>query len=282
MKTLPHYYSKAKKHSNNLNFATIASPFCYHHNLTHPLKIHPMRLAKFLSQAGICSRRQAGRLIDAGLVSVDGTIAGQLTFVAGHEHIVADGQTAQFPSQFEYLIYNKPIGVDCVFDESDPSSIINHLPLPNRLFPVGRLDKDSHGLLLLTNHGDLCHRLLSPAHLHQKRYWVTVEPHHKVADLALNTSAKFIKAISNGVEIKGQITKPCVVTLLGTNRFEITLIQGLNRQIRRMALTQGYKVVDLQRVGIVNLLLGDLPVGQSRPLTATELNELMAAQGMGG
>ena len=230
-----------------------------------------MRLAKFLSQAGICSRRQAGRLIDAGLVSVDGKIAEQLTFVSGCEDIICDGQSAQLPTQFDYLLYNKPVGINCVFNKSDPSSIINHLDLPNRLFPVGRLDKDSHGLLLLTNNGELCHRLLAPQFEHNKRYVVTVEPHYKVASLCPKTSPDFITAMSAGIKIKEQITKPCVVNLLATNRFEITLTQGLNRQIRRMALTQGYKVVDLQRISIVNLTLGDLPIGQSRNLSKAEI-----------
>jgi pseudouridine synthase len=233
-----------------------------------------MRLAKFLSQAGICSRRQAGRLIDAGLVTVDGVIAGQLTFVQGQENIIADGQCAKLPNQFEYLLYNKPVGVDCVVNKNDPSSVINHLQLPSRLFPVGRLDKDSHGLLLLTNDGHLCHQLLSPEHSHDKHYLVTVEPHKNVADLTSATADSFITAINNGVKVKGQITKPCEITLLATNRFEIVLTQGLNRQIRRMAQAQKYNVIDLQRVSIANLQLGSLSLGSMRSLTTTELSML--------
>ena len=246
----------------------LQSRFIYH------LFIYSMRLAKFLSQAGICSRRQAGRLIDDGLVSVNGEVAGQLTFVDGDEQIIADGQIANIAVRFDYWLYNKPVGVNCVLNKDDPSSIINHLKLPNRLFPVGRLDKDSHGLLLLTNHGELCHRLLSPAYQHQKCYRVKVEPHYDVADLVCDNSQDAVKAMSNGVNIKGQTTKPCVINMLGTNHFEITLTQGLNRQIRRMALTQGYKVIDLQRIGIANLLLEDLAIGQSRRLTDLELNQL--------
>jgi 16S rRNA U516 pseudouridylate synthase RsuA-like enzyme len=174
---------------------------------------------------------------------------------------------------------------------NDPASITHKLHsqnLPNRLFPVGRLDKDSHGLLLLTNHGDLCHRLLSPDFVHSKRYLVTVEPHFGVselgvaelgvAELGVNDSVaeQFVRSISAGVQIKGELTQPCQVEMLATNRFAITLTQGRNRQIRLMALAFGYRVVDLQRVSIVNLELADLPLDQWRSVDEEELAGLLA------
>lgn len=226
-----------------------------------------MRLAKFLSLAGICSRRHAGRLIDAGLVTVNGQLAGHLTFVDGNETIIADGKSATLPEQYHYIIYHKPVGIDCVFKADNPNSIINQLNLPMRLFPVGRIDKDSHGLMLLTNDGDWCNRLLSPQYEHPKRYLVSVEPLYDLPDI----DEAFVASMSNGIVLNGVMTLPCEVELLATNRFAITLHQGLNRQIRRMAKSLGYLVVDLQRVSMGNLELGDLAVGQWRDLSAVQV-----------
>lgn len=221
--------------------------------------------------AGICSRRAAGRLIDTEQVTVNGQIAGHLTFVTGEEQIIANGQLAQLPKQFEYVIYNKPVGVDCVCEPDNPVSIVNQASSwPSHLFPVGRIDKDSHGLMLLTNDGELCNRLLSPQYKSPKRYLVQVELQADQPSL----DQTFADTLAGGVVIKGVLTHPCHVEILASNRFAITLTQGLNRQIRWMAHSQGYKVIDLQRVSIGQIGLGDLQLGQMRALGEDEVTLL--------
>lgn len=233
-----------------------------------------MRLSQFLVFAGICSRHSASKLIAARLVTIDGVIAEHPCFVSGQEEIIADGTLAILPDQCSYVLYNKPVGVDCNCNADNPQSIVNQLVLPPavsiRLFPVGRIDKDSHGLMLLTNDGDLCYRLLSPDYSHPKTYRVTVEPHYKKPDI----DADFQQKMTQGIDLDGTLTLPCELTIFDKNQFTITLTQGLNRQIRRMSRALGYKVIDLQRIHIMNLALGDLPLNQSRELTTEELATL--------
>lgn len=231
-----------------------------------------MRLTQFLVHAGICSRRAAIKMIADGLVSIDGNIAQHPATLTGNEKVIADGQKAELPKQCCYVIYNKPVGIDCNCVDSNPQSIVNHVTVPTRLFPVGRIDKDSHGLMLLTNDGVLCQRLLSPDYSHPKTYLVSVEPHYQQPDIG----ADFLQKMSQGIELDGVSTLPCTLKLITRNQFEITLTQGLNRQIRRMSRALGYKVIDLQRIRILNLTLKHLALNQSRELRDAEITELKA------
>ncbi|WP_372739955.1 pseudouridine synthase [Neptunomonas sp.] len=231
-----------------------------------------MRLTQFLVHAGICSRRAAIKMIADGLVSINGIVAEHPATVEGDEKIIADGRKAILPDQCCYVIYNKPVGIDCNCVADNPHSIVNHVTRPTRLFPVGRIDKDSHGLMLLTNDGILCQRLLSPDYSHPKTYLVSVEPHYRQPDIGTD----FQQRMSQGIELDGVLTRPCQLKLLSKNRFEITLTQGLNRQIRRMTRSLGYKVIDLQRIRILNLTLSSLALNQSRELSNTEISELKA------
>lgn len=229
-----------------------------------------MRLARFISRAGHCSRRAASRLIDAGQVMVDGKAAGHLTFVDGREKVSIGEISIRLPQTFRYVIYNKPVGVDCNCLTDDPSSIVNRLKFIPQLFPVGRLDKDSHGLLLLTNDGELCHRLLSPQFNHPKTYLVTVTPFHGLG----NIDTEFIEKMTRPMALKQGMTKPCRVEIIAPNQFKITLTQGMNRQIRKMSQSCGYRVTELQRISLVNLELAKLAVGEWRDLTDNEVGFL--------
>jgi pseudouridine synthase len=234
-----------------------------------------MRLAQFISRAGYCSRRAASRLIDRAVVTVDGQLAGHLSFVDGTQRVEVAGQEVTLVTQLRYVIYNKPVGIDCNCNVSDPASIanqpsFNQFSFEQRLFPVGRLDKDSRGLLLLTNDGELCNRLLAPQHHHPKTYLVTVEPYYGRGAI----DQQFQQQMSQPIALKQAITKPCSVELVASNQFKITLTQGLNRQIRKMAQACGYRVTDLQRLSLANLELGSLASGQWRGLTPSELDNL--------
>ncbi len=224
-----------------------------------------MRLAHYLAQCGLCSRKEASRRITQGRVQFQGRLANHTDTITDIDaekiELFCDGIEVDKPKPKAYWIYNKPVGIDCRLLPEDKNSlyhVIKHLP---RLFPVGRLDKDSHGLLLLTNDGALNHRLMHPSFVHPKRYKVRVN--RKI-------EKDFIEKMSIGVSYKDVTTLPCSVALTGTDTFEITLTQGLNRQIRRMSQALGYKVIDLQRVAIGELELTDLLSGELRQLTVQE------------
>jgi len=229
-----------------------------------------MRLTQYLSQAGVCSRRAASRLIAEGRVQLNQKTATPHTPFRGDESVTVDGQRVLLSEQHLYVLYNKPVGIDCNCRADDPASIIHHLRLPRRLFPVGRIDKDSRGLMLLTNDGRLCHRLLSPQYEHPKQYEVQARPHFQ--NSALNT--EFKEKMEQGVVLDGQLTQPCQVTLLSHDRFKICLTQGLNRQIRRMCRALGYHVVDLQRTHILQLSVQGLAEGEWRYLTHSEIEAI--------
>ncbi|MEJ6476485.1 pseudouridine synthase [Pseudoalteromonas piscicida] len=212
---------------------------------------YPMRLAKYLSHCGICSRRQASRLIDAGRVSVNGRPANHIDHVELTDDIIVDSQPVSAPQARRLFVYHKPVGIDCKVNPNDPTSIYHVLPQSCRVYPIGRLDKDSRGLLLLTNDGALCQQLIHPDHHQEKEYEVQVD---KPLD------AGFCQTMAQGVPVKGQITQPCRVEQMARDRFKIILRQGLNRQIRRMAHYCGYRVIDLYRVRIANLTLTELQV----------------------
>lgn len=208
-----------------------------------------IRLAKFIADAGICSRRQASRLIDDKRVRVNGALANHIDHVDGDDLIELDGQQVVTQHDKHYFAIFKPIGIDCKLIPSDPSSLIHLLPQQIRLFPIGRLDKDSHGLLLLTNDGELCHQLNHPNFDKEKEYIVTTSK---------PISREFCQQMMAGVPVKGEITKPCIVEQLNETQFRIILTQGLNRQIRRMTKFCGNYVTDLKRVRIAKLTLAEL------------------------
>lgn len=228
------------------------------------------RLALLIAQSGLCSRRAASRLITAGRVSVNGQPASHTLHLPDASTICVDGKPLPTPAKLSYYLYHKPVGIDCNIRPEDPASIAAVLrDLPARLYPVGRLDKDSRGLLLLTNDGALTQRLLHPGAQKAKTYWVEVDK-----PLAADLSARFAAGISWQVGPHRYQAQPCQARPLSTNRFEVILYEGQNRQIRYMCRELGYRVQDLCRVAIGDLALGSLAAGELRPLSAAELASL--------
>lgn len=235
-----------------------------------------MRLAKYIARSGYCSRRNASRLIEAGRVQVNGEVADHITFVKAGDLVMIENQMIKPLQQRLFVAYHKPVGVDCNFNENDPTSLVHHIKGLTRLFAVGRLDKDSSGLLILTNDGECCHRLLSPEFKQPKTYRVRVRASFEREQVnKQDLDDDFVTALSAGVLVDGQLTLPCDVKLLSDEMFEITLVQGLNRQIRKMAKSQGFQVVTLERTHFANICLADLQVGQQRLLTSAEVEEIM-------
>lgn len=224
-----------------------------------------IRLAKYLAHAGVCSRKQASRLIDEGVVIVNNRPANHIDHVDDNDRIVVNGQRIKGAAELVYFAYHKPVGIDCKLNQSDPSSLIHHLPTLTRVYPIGRLDKDSRGLLILTNDGDFCNQLIHPDFHQPKHYVVTVnEP----------LDDQFSEKMANGVPVDKQITLPCEVTKITHNQFSIILKQGLNRQIRKMAHYCGYKVVDLYRVRISELSLNTLNLAEGQFIQITKADIL--------
>ncbi|WP_242918339.1 23S rRNA pseudouridine(2604) synthase RluF [Pontibacter liquoris] len=228
--------------------------------------MEPIRLNKFISDTGTCSRREADKLIAQGRVMVNGKLPEAGTKVTGKDKIRIDGRALEVnEAEPVYLLLNKPPGIETTTDTSQKDNIIRFVNYPERIFPVGRLDKDSEGLIILTNDGDIVNKILRAGNKHEKEYVVTV-------DKPINQD--FVDRMSNGVSILGVNTKKCVVQQEGANRFRIILTQGMNRQIRRMCEALGYEVQTLQRTRIMNLTLAKLPLGQWRNLTDPEIAEL--------
>lgn len=234
-------------------------------------KEEPVRLNKFLSAAGFCSRREADRLIEAGLVLVDGKTATMGQKILPGQSVTVEGKEIKPNDKLVLLAYNKPLGVECTTAKDNPDNIIDKINYPERIFPVGRLDKNSTGLILLTNAGELVNQILKGSNYHEKEYIVKVDK--PFTDL-------FITQMQNGVLIEqedGKITvktRKCKVFPIDKYTFSIILTQGLNRQIRRMCKTLGYEVVSLNRIRIMNIELGGLPMGKYRSVTETELEVL--------
>lgn len=232
-----------------------------------------IRLNKYLSEQGICSRREADRLIEAGKVTIDGRAAQMGEKVTGQEVIFCNGKPAGKAAGAAkvkpiLLVVNKPRGYVCTTSDKDRApNVIDLLQYPTRVYPVGRLDKDSEGLLLMTNQGELANQIMHAGNLHEKEYLVTVDQPFNVA---------FLKKMREGVELKelDVTTRPCQVEAISQKTFRIVLTQGLNRQIRRMCEALGYRVVTLKRVRIMNILLGKLNTGDYRRATPRELEEL--------
>lgn len=223
------------------------------------------RLNKFLSEVGFCSRRKADTLIEQGRVTVNGNVPEMGTKIGPGDEVRVNGELIVPPKKDNvYLAFNKPIGIVCTTNPAEKKNIVDYINYPTRIFPIGRLDKPSEGLILLTDDGDIVNKILRARNNHEKEYIVTV-------DRVINDD--FIKRMSSGIPILDTVTRDCEVEQLSKYVFRIVLTQGLNRQIRRMCEYLGYEVVKLKRIRIMNVQL-DVPVGQYRNLTKEELDEL--------
>ena len=225
------------------------------------------RINKYLSELGYCSRRRADRLIKEGNVTINGKITEIGSKVEDGDQVEVQGQRIEKSTKTKniYLAFNKPVGIVCTTDRGlEPDNIIDYIKYPKRIFPIGRLDKSSEGLIFLTNDGDIVNKILRARNNHEKEYIVCVNR---------PINREFIQTMSNGVEILETITKNCFVKKLGPKKFKIILTQGLNRQIRRMCESLGYRVKTLKRVRIMNIKL-DLPIGKYREFTKEELSDL--------
>jgi 23S rRNA pseudouridine2604 synthase len=225
-----------------------------------------VRLNKYISETGVCSRREADKWIEAGRVTLNGQPASLGTQVATGDEVRVDGDSIGVKKKQVYIALNKPVGIICTTEAHIEDNIIDHVGFPERIFPVGRLDRDSEGLILLTNNGDIVNEILRSENNHEKEYLVTVD--RPITDLSL-------RMLADGVKIMGEMTKPSKVARVNAQSFRIILTQGLNRQIRRMCSALGYKAQRLQRVRIMSIQLGNLRPGQWRHLTAAEVAGLM-------
>lgn len=230
-----------------------------------------IRLNKYMSEAGFCSRREADRLIEAGEVTVDGKRAVTGMKVTDKNVIFCHGNRIRRDEEPIILAVNKPAGVVCTTSKDEPANIVDFVGYPARLYPVGRLDKSSEGLILMTNQGDMMEKLLRGSNRHEKEYIVKV-------DRPVNM--EFLQKMRNGVYILGTKTRECQVDKLSHDTFRIVLTQGLNRQIRRMCEALGYHVVSLRRVRIMNIELGGLPLAHWKRIEGKELKELYRLLGM--
>ena len=228
-----------------------------------------MRLNKYISEAGLCSRREADARIEAGRVTINGAVATLGMQVAAGDVVCVDDQPVGTEQQHVYLALNKPVGIISTTERHVRGNILDLVDYPQRIFPIGRLDKDSEGLILLTNNGDIVNEILRSENDHEKEYVVTVD--RPVTEI-------FLGGMASGVRILGTVTKPCKVKRIGAATFRIVLTQGLNRQIRRMCSFFGYKVLRLQRVRIINIALGDLRPGKWRHLQPAEVRGLLPDQ----
>lgn len=223
------------------------------------------RLNKYLSEVGYCSRRKADTLIEQGRVTINGTVPEMGTKVSPGDEVRVNGELIVPPKKENvYLAFNKPIGIVCTTNPAEKKNIVDYINFPTRIFPIGRLDKPSEGLILLTDDGDIVNKILRARNNHEKEYIVTVD--RLITD-------DFIERMSSGIPILDTITRECEVEQLSKFVFRIVLTQGLNRQIRRMCEYLGYEVVKLKRIRIMNIEL-DVPVGKYRHLTSKELQEL--------
>jgi 23S rRNA pseudouridine2604 synthase len=227
-------------------------------------------LNKYISATGYCSRREADKLIEQARVAVNGNIALPGARVSSRDKIYIDDELLKVKKtakQDQFIIaFNKPVGITSTTDEKDRTNIIRFINHPKRIFPIGRLDKDSEGLIFLTNNGDIVNKILRAGNEHEKEYIVTVNQ---------KLTQDFAGKMSKGVNILGATTLPCKVRTLSGKTFSIILKQGLNRQIRRMCEVFGYEVIQLRRTRIMNIQLGTIPIGKWRYLSEPEMNELM-------
>ncbi|HMH68700.1 MAG TPA: pseudouridine synthase [Pinirhizobacter sp.] len=233
-----------------------------------------MRVNKYISEAGLCSRREADEWLQAGRVTINGETVGMGAKALDGDEVRVDGEvvvartlaTTPTARKAVYIALNKPAGITCTTEHGVDGNIVDFVDHPQRIFPIGRLDKDSEGLILLTSNGDIVNEILRSENNHEKEYLVAVNK--PVTD-------EFLSGMARGVRIRGQMTKPCRTRRIAKFGFSIVLTQGLNRQIRLMAAEFGYRVTQLRRVRIVNIRLGKLKVGQWRNLTEAELKGLL-------
>ncbi len=223
------------------------------------------RLNKFLSELGFCSRREADRMIEQGRVLVNGAIPELGTKVTTDDIITVDGKPLNAKPKLVYLAFNKPVGITCTTDTNIKDNIVDFIQYPSRIFPIGRLDKPSEGLIFLTNDGDIVNKILRAGNNHEKEYVVTVDR---------PISADFIRLMSEGIPILDTVTKKCFVKMESKFVFRIILTQGLNRQIRRMCEALNYEVTKLKRVRIMNVSLDGIKTGEWRYLTTEEMNTI--------
>ncbi|WP_447637897.1 23S rRNA pseudouridine(2604) synthase RluF [Flavobacterium microcysteis] len=223
------------------------------------------RLNKFIGETGYCSRREADKLIEEGRVTINGSVAEMGTKVAATDEIRIDGKLiVEKREKPIYLAFNKPVGIECTTNQEVRNNIVDYINYPTRIFPIGRLDKASEGLIFMTNDGDIVNKILRARNNHEKEYIVTVN--RPITD-------RFIERMGNGVPILDTVTRKCKVEQVSKYIFKIILTQGLNRQIRRMCEYLGYEVTALKRIRIINISL-DIPVGRYRDLTDQEIKDM--------
>ena len=222
-------------------------------------------LNKYIGDTGFCSRREADKFIEDGRVTINGKEAKKGNRVAENDRVLIDGAPLKKKTAPVYLMLNKPKGVTCTTDTKDKTNIIDYINYKSRIFPIGRLDKLSEGLIFLTNDGDIVNKILRAGNAHEKEYVVTT-------DKSINPD--FVNKMRNGVKIMGTITNKCFVKQEGEKRFRIILTQGLNRQIRRMCAALGYKVTSLKRVRIMHITLTGLALGKWRNFSEEEITEI--------
>ncbi|HEX9979417.1 MAG TPA: 23S rRNA pseudouridine(2604) synthase RluF [Flavobacterium sp.] len=223
------------------------------------------RINKFIGETGYCSRREADKLVEEGRVSINGKAAEMGSKVGPDDEVRIDGKLIREKTgKFVYLAFNKPVGIECTTNPDVADNIIDYINYKERIFPIGRLDKASEGLIFLTNDGDIVNKILRARNNHEKEYTVTVNK--PITD-------RFIERMGNGIPILDTITRKCKVEQISKYVFKITLTQGLNRQIRRMCEYLGYEVTSLKRIRIINISL-DIPLGRYRELTPAEIKEL--------
>ncbi len=229
--------------------------------------LNSISLNKYISSTGICSRRDADKMIDEGRVMLNGKKAERGNRVSDEDQVLLDGKPLKSKPREIYIALNKPVGIVSTTDSNEPANIVRFVNYPQRLFTIGRLDKDSQGLILLTNNGDIVNKILRAGNNHDKEYFVTVDK---------NITNRFLVNMGKGVQILGTKTKKCIVEKLNSRQFRIILVEGMNRQIRRMCEHLGYDVLKLERIRIMHITLRGLQTGDWRELTEEEVKTMKA------
>ncbi len=233
-----------------------------------------IRLNKYLSDSGVCSRREADRAIEDGKVTVDGKKAVMGMKILPSQDICFDGKSVKREEEMIFIALNKPVGIECTADRENPDNVIDFVGMKKRIYPIGRLDKNSEGLLLLTNNGAIVNKIMKASSNHEKEYIVKVNKEITKEFIDSMRSGVHIKEVRSGEVILDAVTRECKVKKIDKNTFNIILTQGLNRQIRRMCKELGYSVLSLKRIRIMNIELGNLKLGEYRNVTKIELEEL--------
>ena len=255
-----HYYSKIKKR----RLISQKSPFLFKEGI---MEEQGIRINKYLSEAGVCSRREADRQVEAGNVTIDGQVAETGARVFSGQLVCLNGKPVKKEEEMILLAFHKPVGIVCTAEKREKNNVVDYIHYPKRIYPVGRLDKDSEGLLLMTNNGDIVNKMMRAGNMHEKEYVVTVNK---------PVTEAFLRGLAGGVPLVelGTTTRKCKVERVGKREFRIVLTQGLNRQIRRMCEYFGYRVEKLVRVRIMNIELGNLKSGTYREVTREEYQTL--------